>query len=68
MTQLNMRGDDDDEEDGDDEDGIDIYGEGMGIGGPEVKLNLVAYDEKLDKDSESDSFDNYDEDEGCKDI
>jgi len=56
------------DEDGEEDEDDDVYGEGAGMVGPEVKLNLVAYDEKLDKDSESDSFDNYDEDQDCKDI
>jgi len=67
IAQLNLRSDDDgdeDDEDDDDEDAIDVYGEGLdlGIGRREEKLNYFAYDEKLDKGSESDSFEDYDDD------
>ena len=67
ILQLNLRSDDDgddDEDDDDDEDAIDVYGEGLdlGIGRREEKLNYFAYDEKLDKGSESDSFEDYDDD------
>jgi len=73
VAQLKLRvdndeDDDDDDVEDDDQDVIDVYGEGMVLGRREEKLNFVAYDEKLDKDSESDSFDNYDEDEDLKDI
>lgn len=64
MAQLNIRSDDDGDKDEDDDDDVDDFGEGLhlGIGKREEKLNYYAYDEKLDKDSESDSFENYDDD------
>ena len=64
IAQLNLRSDDEGDEDDDDEDAIDVYGEGLdlGIGRREEKLNYFAYDEKLDKGSESDSFEDYDDD------
>lgn len=64
MAQLNIRSDDEGDEDEEDDDDVDDFGEGLhlGIGRREEKINYYAFDEKLDKDSESDSFENYDDD------
>ena len=55
-------GDEEEETDEDDDDGSGGWSGGGGGGGRlGTQLHLFAYEDRSDKDSESDSFDNYEE-------